>query len=147
MSELSKNNFGYMFNRVIYDEDIMKQFDEFSNEYTDKSDRELYTEIEKVQSEVSTEVKKKHINNLEHLAQMEGFMSDGTVRDIDRIKKIIKIDESSSRFKNVNRESIDAQFVSRSSLLLWFLLVTVLYRGRRRYRRPYRFPFRRYPYY
>ena len=148
MSEQNKNNFGYMFNRVVYDEDMISQFDEFTNEYTNKSDRELYAEIEKIQSEVDINVKKKHINNLEHLAQMEGFVSAETAQHIDRIKKLIKVDESSSSSKSVDERSFHAQFASRSSLLLWFLLVTALFRGRKRkFRRPIRRPFRPYPYY
>lgn len=122
------NDFGNMFSGIIYDENIRTQFDEFSKNYSDKSEREIYREIDRVQSEVSNDIKKRHIKNLETLAQMEGFINERTVRDITRIKRLIRLDETSSS----NTKNIETQYTSPTSLLLWFLLLTSIWRGRYR---------------
>ena len=148
MPKTSENNFGYMFSNVFYDEDTMSQLDGFSKEYESKTDAQLYEAIEKTQAEVDIEIKKKHVKNLELMAQMEGFIDDTTTRSINDIKKLIEIEETSSSargYSRYNSRRIEAQFFSSSSLLLWFLLVTVLYRGSR-FRRPFGF-FSFRPYY
>lgn len=148
MPKASENSFGYIFNNIFYDEDTMIQFDEFAKEYESKTDAQLYEAIEKTQAEVDIEIKKKHIKNLELIGQMEGFIDETTTRSINEIKKLIKVEETSSRargYSRYNRRRVEAQFFSSSSLLLWFLLVTVLFRGSR-FRRPFGF-FSFRPYY
>lgn len=144
MPEVSENNFGYMFNNVFYDENTMTQFEAFNEEYANKTDAELYEAIEKAQGDVDVEIKKKHIKNLELMGQMEGFIDDTTVKNINDIKQLIKIDEVPSETRRYSGRRIESQFFSSASLLLWFLLVAVLFRGRR-FRRPFgRFPYRPY---
>lgn len=143
MPKTSENNFGYMFNNVFYDENILNQLEAFNEEYADKTDAELYAAIEEAQANVDNEVKKKHIKNLELMAQMEGFVSENTVRNINNVKQLIKIDETSTKSRRYSRRRIDSQFFAAGSLLLWFLLVAVLFRGSR-FRGPYGYPYRPY---
>ena len=145
MPKASQNNFAYMFNNIFYDDNTMKQFDKFAEEYANKTDAELYEAIEKAQAEVDMETKKKHIRNLELLAQVEGFVDDATVNNINNIKSLIKIDEASSNVKRYRGRRIEPQFFGASSLLLWFLLVVVLFRGSR-FRRPFGRPFGFFPF-
>lgn len=144
MPRISENNFGNMFNQIFYDDKMMEQFDTFAEQYKDISDEELYSEIDRVQSELSEEVKQKHFNNLGLLAQMEGFVPNETVQSIERAKKLIKVNTSSSRSRPLSEREIRRQFVGGASLLLWFLLLVVIWRGRRPF---YGRPFRGYPYY
>lgn len=134
MAKKTPISFGNMFNEILYDEQVIEQFDEFSKKYKDKEDEEIYSEIDRLQKEVSEEIKKKHLKNLELLSQIEGFTTQETVREVENVKKLLKI-KNSSENKKVSEREIRRQYVSPSSLLLWFLLLTVIYRGRKRYYR------------
>ncbi|MTI48283.1 hypothetical protein [Sporosalibacterium faouarense] len=144
MAEIKANDFGSMFYNIMYDDSMVDQFDEFSEKYGNASDAELYTEIEKVQAEVSNEVKKKHIENLELIAKMDSIVPTETIRGIQEAKRLVKIDETSSNAKKISDRELRRQYVSPTSLLLWFLLLTVIWRGRRYYRRTLFGPFRRF---
>lgn len=127
-------------NKSFLDNESYNKYSEFVEDKKDKSDRYFYNEIEKVQSEVSNELKARHLNNLEYLSKMEGFINDDIKRKIEYIKSLIKVEESESL------QDIESQFFGGSSLLLWFLLVTVLFRkgGRNRRGRRNRRGFYRY---
>lgn len=127
------DTFKNMFNRIFYDEETSKQLEKYADEYRDKSDDEIYQEIERVQVDVPNDVKQRHIQNLESLAKMEGLIGRDAVKTIDKLKGMIKIDEEASSTRNRYRgryraRSIEAQFVTGASLLLWFLLVVILFR-------------------
>lgn len=109
-------------NKSFLDNETYNKYSEFVEDKKDKSDRYFYIEIEKVQSEVSNELKARHLNNLEYLSKMEGFINEDIKRKIEYIKSLIKVEESESL------QDIESQFFGGSSLLLWFLLVTVLFR-------------------
>lgn len=134
------NNFGYMFNRLLYDESVLEELDKYSSQYEGKSDRELHEEIQRVQKEVPNEIKVQHMKNLELLSQMDMFSQQSYKSNVSYLKSLVEIDESVPYSSSIPR----SQYVSGSSLLLWFLLVVALYR-RPYYRRGYRR--RRYPYY
>ncbi|RKD30880.1 hypothetical protein [Thermohalobacter berrensis] len=138
MPQEYNNNLAYMLNRIMMGEEEYKKFEEFMDEYGDKSDDYLYREIEKVQAEVSNDLKRQHLKNLEYVAKMEGFVTDETRRKIERVKGIIKIDEDvESRSPYYRRPYYyRGDFFRGSSLLLWFLLLTLLFR-QRRFRRPF----------
>ncbi|MBS4536629.1 hypothetical protein GOQ29_13475 [Clostridium sp. D2Q-14] len=138
------NNFGYMFNRLFYDESVLNELEKYSSQYENISDSELYVEIERVQKEVPNEIKAQHMKNLESLSQMNMFSEGSHSSDISHLRNLVEIDESNSYPSSISR----SQYVSGSSLLLWFLLVVALWRrpfGRRGFRR--KRGFGRYPYY
>ncbi|MTI67354.1 MAG: hypothetical protein FH753_12265 [Firmicutes bacterium] len=129
-------NFGYMFNKLLYDDSVLEKLDKYSKDYENKSNREILSYIEKLQADVSNDIKLQHIKNLELLSKMEGFTEENAIVNIKYLKRLLKVNENVSNHTRLNRN----QYVSGSSLLLWFLLVTLIYRrpfGRRR-------PFRRY---
>lgn len=124
------NNFGYMFNRVLYDDSVLDELETYSKKYENTSDRELIYEIEKVQKEVPNEVKLQHIKNLELLSQMDTFSQQNSSDSVSYLKDLIQVNENVSNSPRLSR----GQYVSGASLLLWFLLVAALYRrpfGRR----------------
>lgn len=129
MSDTFNNNLVDALNKSFLDNETYNKYSEFVEEKKDKSDRYFYNEIEKVQSDVSNELKARHLNNLEYLSKMEGFINEDIRRRIEYIKSLIKIEESESL------QDIESQFFGGSSLLLWFLLVTVLFRKGGRNRR------------
>lgn len=129
------SNMSHLLNRMILGEESVDKYDEFLKQYGEKSDEELFDEINKLQSEVPDDIKKIHLRNLDRLSRMEGFVDSKVRERIDYIRETIKIEESSDR-----RYSRNVQYFGGSSLLLWFLLVTALFRRpiyRRGYRRRY----------
>lgn len=132
-------NIGYILNGVIFGEEGLDKFDEFLKIYGDKSDEYLYEEIKKIQAEVPTEVKRMHLKNLEHLTQMEGFITDEIKEKIQKIRKLLQIDNASTPPRR-RRYNVQFYFFNGSSLLLWFLILVVLFR-RRPFRRPFFGPF------
>jgi len=136
------NNFGYMFNRLFYDEPVLNKLEEYSKQYENKSEREIYSEIQRVQKEVPNEVKVQHLKNLELLSQMDMFSQQSHKSNVSYLRDLVEIDENDYNSSHLSR----SQYVTGSSLLLWFLLVTSLYR-RPYYRRGFgRRGFGRYPY-
>ncbi|MBS4534621.1 hypothetical protein GOQ29_03225 [Clostridium sp. D2Q-14] len=127
------NNMGHLLNRMILGEESVDKYDEFLKEYGQKSDEELFVEIDKIQKEVPDGIKSIHLRNLDRLARMEGFVDSDTIDKIDYVKKIIKVEESSNR----RYSGVNVQYFGGTSLLLWFLLLTVLFR-RPRFRRGHR---------
>ena len=138
----SSNDVANIINKMILSEDLTKNYEEFQKKYSDKSNDYLLQEIDKVKDEVSQEIRLQHIKNLEQLSQMEGFVTDEVRQKIAVVKEVLNVEDMSS---NVNPNPSN-QFFSGSSLLLWFLLVTVLFRPGF-FRRPFRRPFRRRPFY
>lgn len=130
-----------MLGKAILQDDLMGKYDEFLNKYKDKSDRELFEEISRVQSKLSPEVKRQHIRNLEYLSQMGGFVDEEVKKRINFAKRLIVIDDATEKTDS-SMDVSTAQFFGGSSLLLFFLLLTTLFRGRRYYYGPYRRPFR-----
>jgi hypothetical protein len=131
------HNFGYMFNRILYDDYVLDELEKHSKKYENISDRDLIYEIERVQKEVPNEVKLHHMKNLEALTQMNTFSQQSSSDNLPYLKDLIKVDENVPSSSRLSR----SQYVSGSSLLLWFLLVVALYRrpfgrrgfGRRKY--------------
>lgn len=120
------NNMSYMLSGIMFGQKGLEEFDKFLDEYGDKTDEELYEEVSRIQDQVPVELKKKHLNNLEQLAKMQGFVNDETREKINKIKELINVDTVSSW----GRRRINSQFFfGGASLLLWFLLVVILFRG------------------
>lgn len=128
--------FADMLNRSMLTAEQNQQFDNFLEQYKNKSDREIYGEIERVKNDLSDSILEKHIRNLDHLSKMEGFVTNQNRRKIETIKRILTTKNNHS----VNRESdgIEAQYVSGSSLLLWFLTLVAIWPRGPYYRRPRR---------
>lgn len=139
MEDNYNTNLSHLLNRIIIGEESVKKYDDFLKKYGNRSDEYIYEEISKVQADVPEDIKRIHVRNLDHLSNMEGFIDGETRSKINKIKELVKYDESSRNSRRINTE----YYFGGSSLLLWFLLVTVLFRRSyyRRYRRPLRRPF------
>lgn len=133
MRDYFNNNRVHMINRMILNDEEMKKFEKYMEEYGQTPDRYLLREISRVQRELPNELKMQHINNLEQLSKMQGFVDDEVINKINSVKRIIVIDNNSNT-NNIENINEDMGYFEGSSLLLWFLLLTFLFRRRNYYR-------------
>jgi len=144
MPEKYNNDFAYNFSKALLKEEELKKIDEYTNQYVDMPDRYIFQEIMRAKAAVPQNILDQHIKNLEHFSQMEGFVTEPMKQRINQIKKILS---SPVGTKNTQSTDVDSQFFfGGSSLLLWFLTLTALWR-RRGYGTPYYgYPGIGYPY-
>lgn len=116
------NDFINVFNKTILDETQMKEIEGYTKEYGDKSEQYLAREIMKIKASVPSNVIDQHIKNLDHLSQMEGFITIEMKQRIDMLKRILNNPSGRSQ------SNVEGQFFGGSGLLLWFLLLTSIWR-------------------
>lgn len=134
MTQSYENDFAYVINKGILSQEQMKKIDKYAQEYQDKSEEYILNEIMKVKSQVSPSIINQHIKNLDHLSQMEGFVTEDMKYRISRVKNVL---ETPLKNPQTNPES---QFFGGGALLLWFLVLAAIWRRPYYYRRPYRRP-------
>lgn len=132
MEQNYQNDFVYIVNKAMLPKEQMKQIEKYSQEYLNKSDEYLMNEIMRVKAQVSPTIINKHINNLDHLSKMEGFITEDMKHRINRVKKILETPS-----KNPQTD-VESQFFRGGGLLLWFLILAIIWK--KPYRRPYRRP-------
>ncbi len=110
-------------NKTFLNEEQIKELEGYSKKYANKSDQFLLREIQRIKPTVPQNVINQHINNLDHLYHMDGFINRAQKQRIDMIKKILS--SPSGRGKP------DAEgqfFCCGSGLLLWFLVLAAIWR-------------------
>ncbi|TCO74542.1 hypothetical protein [Marinisporobacter balticus] len=127
MNRNLKNNFPSMINGFVLKDEQMAQFDAFMQEYGNQPERVIYREIGRVKNEVSEDVLNQHINNLDALSQMQGFVTDVNRKRIANVKSILTSSNASFYRRNSRQSSPSTQFVSGTSLLLWFLILVAIW--------------------
>lgn len=140
MAQLKTSNGKYSFDYVIFPSEHSDQFNEFMDKYGGLSDSEIYGLMMKTKNKLSNDIVQKHIANLDALSNMNGFVTDSTRQRIALAKQALTSKSGSPNKSN----SVETQFFGGSSLLLWFLLLTSIYRRPfagpyygRRFRRPF----------
>lgn len=134
-----KNNQGqntYALDLVILPNDKIEQFNEFVKQYGNLPDKYIFREIAKVKNEISSDMLQQHVKRLDSLSKVEGFVTDYHKQRIDMVKRILASETKVSQPKSQQQAGIETQFWTGSSLLLWFLLLTAIWR-RPFFRRPY----------
>lgn len=121
------NNINLVLTSSILTEKEMEKYNEFMKQYGDRSDRYLVREIRRVQRKVSVENKKMHVDNLEKLTAMDGFVNEFSKRKINYVKRLINVEKSDAQAE------VESQFFDGASLLLWFLLLVIIFRQDVRY--------------
>jgi hypothetical protein len=115
----------YNIEQIIWPAEEMGKFDEYHQQYGNMPDKVIFQEIMKVKSEVSQELIQKHVHNLEALAQLQGFTNDTQKQRIDYVKSILNAPVR----QRVAESDVESQlFFGGTSLLLWFLLLTSIWR-------------------
>lgn len=127
MNMKNANSFAYFLNQKILSPEQTKEFKEFSKKYENKSKRYVAREILKTKSNVSEEVIQQHVHNLDLMAQMQGFVDEEKVANIEYAKNLLLQETPYSNNRYTKRSSVEAQYVSGTSLLLWFLLLVIIW--------------------
>ena len=110
---------------LIFPADQIEKYNEFKKQYENVSTRQIYREIARLKNEVSQEVLDQHIQNLDAIANMGGFINEGHKGKIEQIKSLLG-------YQNVSRARgsslrVETEFVSGTSLLLWFLILVAIW--------------------
>lgn len=127
MAQGYDNNFVYAFNKGILSEEQMKEIDIYMEKYANVPERYIMREIMRVKAEVTPDILNQHVKNLDHLSQMEGFVTEDAKKRIDMVKRILVNSPASSR--KIHQSNPESQFFfGGASLLLWFLALTAIWR-------------------
>lgn len=130
MPEIINYSGGYNLDFIMLPSEHIGQFNDFMKEYGELSDYEIYTKIAEVKGQVSKEVLNQHLQNLDALTNMNGFVTDTAKFRIEAVKKVLAEASSSNLQPRVDSNF----FFGGSSLLLWFLILAAVWR------RPFRGP-------
>ena len=129
MQDFFENPFISTFNEMALTEDDLTKIEQYQEIYADKPENYLLREIIETKNMVSENVLKQHINNLNLMSQMEGFVSREQKNKIEYLKNLLESDTTVYRRRGRRMPDVQEQsFVSGSSLLLWFLLLSVIWR-------------------
>ncbi|MDF2547456.1 MAG: hypothetical protein K0R93_2354 [Anaerosolibacter sp.] len=111
---------------LIFPAEQMEKYNEFKQQYGNLSERQIYREIARLKNEVSQEVLDKHIKNLDAISNMEGFITEDQKGKIEQVKSFIGY-QNTSRTKGSQNSRVETEFVSGTSLLLWFLILVAIW--------------------
>lgn len=116
---------GESFEMLIFPADQMERYNEFKKQYTNVSARQIYREIARLRNEVSQEVLDQHIQNLNAISNMGGFINEQQRGKIEQVKSLLGY-QNVPKSKGLNSR-VETEFVSGASLLLWFLILVAIW--------------------
>ncbi|MCT4593570.1 MAG: hypothetical protein N4A57_04770 [Anaeromicrobium sp.] len=125
MKDLSNHAFAYVLNSSLLSPEEQEEFEKFRNEYKNKNKRQISRDILRLKSRVSQDVIDQHIQNLDALAQMQGFVTDETRSNIEYVKRLLS--QNTRVRPGANSYPPQQQYVSGTSLLLWFLILAAIW--------------------
>jgi hypothetical protein len=128
MKNFFDNSFIDIFNEIALTQEDIEQFEKYKKEYMDKPEKYIIREIVQIKNTLSKEVLQQHIYNLNLLSQMKGFVSEEHKNKIEYIKNLLDSDIFVGRRRYERTPDVEEQYFGRSSLLLWFLLLTAIWR-------------------
>ena len=118
-----KMEYGYLLNPIVMEKTHYEKFEEYMKQYENASERQLMSEIMRVRGEVSSEVVNTHINNLELMGQMEGFADAQIQQRIAMMKNML-----AANVPAASTGTVETAQWGGSGLLLWFLLLSSIWR-------------------
>jgi len=124
MAEITNTKGSYALDFLMLPSEYVPKFNEFMTQYGELSDHEIFKNIIDIKSQISSNVLNQHINNLNLLSQMNGFVNETTKQRIQLVKGALAEDTGSSNSHNV----VETQFFGGTSLLLWFLILAGIWR-------------------
>ncbi|MBF8982106.1 hypothetical protein IZY60_01000 [Lutibacter sp. B2] len=127
MKNVNSNAFAYFLNQKILSPEQTVEFEKFNKKYENTSKRQIAREILKTKGTVSQAVIQQHVHNLELMAKMQGFVDEEKVSNIEYAKNLLLQETPYSNRRNIQPSSIEAQYVSGASLLLWFLILVLIW--------------------
>ncbi|MBB6218123.1 hypothetical protein HNQ80_004263 [Anaerosolibacter carboniphilus] len=111
---------------LIFPADQMGKYNEFKKQYGNLSERQIYREITRLKNEVSQDVLDKHIKNLDAISKLEGFITADQKSRIEQVKSLLGY-KNASRANGSQNLRVETEFVSGTSLLLWFLILVAIW--------------------
>ncbi len=123
MAQINNTWGNYSLDYFLFPSQHLDLFNQHMEKYGGMTDSQIYNEINAVKDQVSSEVVRQHMTNLDAIAQMQGFVDNHTRQRIARTKEIL----ASSSGSNASQR-VETQFFGGSSLLLWFLLLVSIWR-------------------
>ena len=111
---------------LIFPADQMEKYNEFKQQYGNMSTRQIYREIANLKNGVSQEVLDQHIKNLDAISNMGGFITEDHKMKINQVKSVLGY-QNASKPKGSQGSSVETEFVSGTSLLLWFLILVAIW--------------------
>jgi hypothetical protein len=111
---------------LIFPADQMEQYNEFKKQYGNMPERQIYREIGRLKNQVSQEVLDQHIKNLDAVSNMEGFITEGQKGKIAQVKSLLGYNNA-SRARGSQDSRVETEYVSGTSLLLWFLILVAIW--------------------
>ncbi len=102
---------------VIFPSDQMEKYNEYQKQYGNLPTRQIFREMARVKGEVSQEVLDQHIQNIDALSNMGGFITDSQKGRIEQVKTLLKYPNAETA------KNVETEYVSGTSLLLWFLIL------------------------
>ncbi len=123
MAQINNTTGNYSLEYFLFPSQHYDLFNQYMEKYGGMTDSQIYNEINVAKGEVSGDVVRQHITNLDAIAQMQGFVDNHTRQRIVRTKEVLASNLSS----NV-RHNVESHFFGGSSLLLWFLILVSIWR-------------------
>ncbi|MBM7615185.1 hypothetical protein [Alkaliphilus hydrothermalis] len=124
MAEITNAKGQYNLDFLMIPSEYIDSFNNFMTQYGELSDADIYKEILSSKVKVSENVLRQHVNNLDALSQMSGFVSDSTKQRIQMVKRVLTTDTGGSNMQS----AVETQFFGGTSLLLWFLTLAAIWR-------------------
>lgn len=137
MRDLFDQPFVYLFHEIALSKEDIAQLEEYHKEYANKSETHILRKIIEIKNTLSKEVLQQHKKNLNLLTQTEGFLSEDQKKKIQYLIHLLDSDIALRRRKGVEFSGEKEQsFKGKNSLLLWFLLLSIIWR-----KPSFRYPF------
>ena len=112
---------------VIFPYNEMEKFNGLMKQYGNMPSRQIYREIARVKNDISKEVIDQHIKNLDALSAMGGFVTEEQKGKMERVKTLLKSETAYQVPGSNQSSSVETEFVSGTSLLLWFLILVAIW--------------------
>lgn len=123
MAQINNTVGNYSLDYFLFPSQNFGVFNEYMEKYGGMTDNQIYGEMNIVKGQVSSEVVRQHIQNLDAIAQMQGFVDNNTRQRINKTKEVL-----TSTVGQNSKSNVDAQFFGGTSLLLWFLILVSIWR-------------------
>ena len=124
-SRMNRPSISYTIDPIIFPSSQMDKFQEFMNQYGAMPYRQLLQEMAMVKTQVSADDIQKYVNNLDHFAQMDGFVTEDHRRRIQDVRNVLLAPSAVAQPES----NADSQFFfAGPALLLWFLALAAIWR-------------------
>lgn len=123
MAQINNTWGNYKLEYFLFPSEEFDRFNEYVGKYGGLSDYQIYDEINTVKGQVSSDVVKQHMQNLDAISQLQGFVDNHTRQRILKTKELL-----ASTAGGNTKSNVETNYFGGSSLLLWFLVLVSIWR-------------------